>query len=102
MSNKKGRMGLGYRILVYQSCRQARVEVSSQEDLLYPIKAIMVRKKRRNQEDQAQTNTGSGNECRSEEEEDEKQDHEPVPPFQGEPSSSQDSIAELTQRVDAF
>ena len=86
MSNKKGRMGLGYPILIYQSCRRARVEVSSQEDLLHPIKAIVVRKKIRNQEDQAQTNTGSVNECRSGEGEDEKQDHEPVPPFQGEPS----------------
>ena len=46
LSNKEGRISIGYSILIYQLCRKPRVEVSSKEDSLHVIKAIVVRKKK--------------------------------------------------------
>ena len=84
-------MNLGYPFLIYQLCKQARVEVSNQEELLHPIKAIIVRKKRGEMGQEVQGNIDSSNES-SEEERNEEDAPEPMDHHEGEFSSTKDRL----------
>ena len=77
------------------------MEVSNQEELLHPIKAIVVKKKRGEMGPQVQGNIESGNES-SEEERNEEDVLEPMDHYEGESSSTQDWLTQLTNKVDAF
>ena len=77
--NKEGRMKLGHSFLIFQLCKQARVKVSNQEDLLHPIKEIVVRQKKGVLRSHSQRTLDSDNESLSEEEEEDKEEaHEPA------------------------
>ena len=39
-------MNLGHPFIIFQLCKQVGVKVLNQEDLLHPIKAIVLRKKK--------------------------------------------------------
>ena len=99
--NKDGKMNLGQPFLIFQLCKEARVQSSNQEDLLHPIKAIQVRNKKGDPKPQGIVD--SYKEATSEKEEDDNEKaQEPIPSFPEESFSSKDPIKELTLRVDAL
>ena len=82
---------MGHPFLIFQLCKKARVQSSNQEDLLHPIKAIQVR--RRKGAHEPQVNIDSGHEDTSEEEdEDKEQAIEPTIQHEGESSTSHDGL----------
>ena len=66
-------------------------QVSSREDLLHPIQAIVVRKKKEAPKQQGQGIIDSSNRSTNEDEE-EQEINEPMPQFEGKSSNSQDYL----------
>ena len=93
-------MNLGHPFLIFQLCKRAEVQSSNQEDLLHPIKAIQVRKRKGAPE--PQFNIDSNHEDTSEENGANEQATEPTIHHEGESSTSHHDLEELTMRVNSF
>ena len=62
------RKKLDYSFLIYQLCKNAGVEISTQEEWLHPIKAIVVKKKGNRGLTKPKSNIDFGNEATNEDE----------------------------------
>ena len=66
--NRDARKNLGYPFLIYQLCKNSRVEVSNQDEWVHPIKAIVVKWKGNRGVLEPETNIDSSHESINEEE----------------------------------
>ena len=64
------RKNLGYSLLIYQLCKNAGVEISTQEEWLHPIKKIVVKNKGKRGLPKPEPIIDFGNEATSEDEQD--------------------------------